>query len=137
MLNSDKKDDISEVTKQWKRSCNGTCQYIFLRHYTKIISIIIKVAVSGKTIPYLNKDSKTYSKTTRPGSHEHVQVKVEPRDHSNSAFNFDETEEEHTAKRPCVGNSMGWNEHVSNHVSRVTGHAVLGTWRHQLDNELH
>ncbi|XP_063687444.1 DNA-binding protein RFX2-like isoform X9 [Bolinopsis microptera] len=62
---------------------------------------------TGKTIPYLNKDSKTYSKTTRPGSHEHVQVKVEPRDHSNSAFNFDETEEEHTAKRPCVGNSMG------------------------------
>jgi hypothetical protein len=67
-----------------------------------------KIAVSGKTIPYLNKDSKTYSKSgTRAGSHDHVQVKVEPRDHSNSAFNFNESEEEHSAKRPCVSSSLG------------------------------
>ncbi|KAL5250321.1 hypothetical protein ACHWQZ_G016160 [Mnemiopsis leidyi] len=68
----------------------------------------LDTAVSGKTIPYLNKDSKTYGKSvSRGSSHDHVQVKVEPRDHSNSAFSFDETEEEHSAKRPCVGSSLG------------------------------
>lgn len=54
---------------------------------------------TGKTI------SKTYSKTARSTS-EHVQVKVEPRDHSNGAFSFDD-DEEHAAKRPCVSTSLG------------------------------
>ena len=60
-------------------------------------------SLPGKTIPYLNKDTKTYVKSTRQ---DQVQVKIEPKEHSNSAFSFDEPDE-HSAKRACVAPSMG------------------------------
>ena len=77
--------------------------------------VYLKTDTSGKTIQYLTKEPvKTYGKSggrddhVRGAPHDHVQVKIEPRDPGNSAFSFDDVSEEHVAKRPCVSTSLGW-----------------------------
>ena len=69
-------------------------------HFTSPRLLTPLLSCTGKTIPYLNKDTKTYGK--RP---DHVQVKIEPREVSSNAFAFDDTDDEHTSKRQCVAPS--------------------------------